>query len=834
MVNRKIYSTGGPVQASGGIYITRKADDDLLALCREGEYVSLLASRQVGKSSLMYHTAEQLAKENIHSAIVDLQGLGIQRNSETWYLGVLTTIRDAIEIQFDVVRWWRENGYLGEEQRFVQFFRDVLLTKVSERVVIFFDEIDTILGVPFADNFLAAVRSIFNARVTTQAYERLSFVFIGTASVTDFIRDPNRTPFNVGTTMDLMDFTFEETLPLSKGLDKSEERARHLLGCVYEWTDGHPYLTQKLCHELSKIRHELQESDVDATVEQFFLGGRGRRDNNLQFVQDKLLQNRRKSTLLKLYNDVLDGQKIDENNQSWKQNALRLSGIVKTKEGYLFVRNKIYQHVFNKKWVRDNTPRNLTRNLGIAFFTIVTIIFLYDFVIASIQNAYTRRFVQASTPAEQVTSLAHIFKLRGILFNTEAERDARELFYGLNRSEQIRLFSIVPESSISSNPRDLVLVVRELYVTFADTDPASSSTDLLNAMIDALSQVKVPKDDPLRADINSLAVELKHWVDARQSSTVEDALNYYTLAINTNSENPATHYERARLYVSTGEYDRALIDLNLIFSMTKGMSRRGKGDDITPTPIPAVATTPTLPFSGEPTVSTPVVGAVSPPVFSDEGYQSNFYTYIRMTSAIRSLFSQNNELLSVYNANREEFSNLGDLGFLPPFSNAMWTAIAMTQRAKTVVTTSSSLNVTFEMRCAIGVNGPEARTNWSITGGVPPYYISFDGSPEMSIISSTQIALSTGQDWSYVITSADGQRIRGEINASACADQNITPSDQQPTVCPEKEVQVCEDVKKMIDVCVKWPPDKPEKCMEWEKREKIETVCHTETEIVCK
>lgn len=56
-MNRSIYTTGGTVQAGGGIYLSRQADDELLRLCREGQFAYVLTSRQMGKSSLMVQTA---------------------------------------------------------------------------------------------------------------------------------------------------------------------------------------------------------------------------------------------------------------------------------------------------------------------------------------------------------------------------------------------------------------------------------------------------------------------------------------------------------------------------------------------------------------------------------------------------------------------------------------------------------------------------------------------------------------------------------------------------------------------------------------------------------
>ena len=73
MRNLTLYTEGGPVQAKDGIYLTRDADDELLSLCRKGQFSYVLAARQIGKTSLMIHAAEQLAKEDIRNEERHLQ-----------------------------------------------------------------------------------------------------------------------------------------------------------------------------------------------------------------------------------------------------------------------------------------------------------------------------------------------------------------------------------------------------------------------------------------------------------------------------------------------------------------------------------------------------------------------------------------------------------------------------------------------------------------------------------------------------------------------------------------------------------------------------------------
>jgi hypothetical protein len=69
------------------------------------------------------------------------------------------------------------------------------------------DEIDTTLSLDFTDDFYAAVRFLYVARSTDAELKRLSFVLIGVATPSDLIRDPKRTPFNIGQRVELTDFT---------------------------------------------------------------------------------------------------------------------------------------------------------------------------------------------------------------------------------------------------------------------------------------------------------------------------------------------------------------------------------------------------------------------------------------------------------------------------------------------------------------------------------------------------------------------------------------------------------------------------------------------------
>src|SRR3712207_525320 len=101
------YQTGGTLSPASPLYITRQADQELLALCRQGRFAYILAPRQVGKSSLMVRTARALEEEGVRVVKIDLAGLGQEGVTvEQWYYGLLREVKTQLGLALDLREWW--------------------------------------------------------------------------------------------------------------------------------------------------------------------------------------------------------------------------------------------------------------------------------------------------------------------------------------------------------------------------------------------------------------------------------------------------------------------------------------------------------------------------------------------------------------------------------------------------------------------------------------------------------------------------------------------------------------------------------------------------------
>ncbi len=352
----------------------RGADAELYERLLTGDFCYVLTARQMGKSSLMASTAKRLEGEGVHTAIVDLTRTGTERGAvegTQWYFGVTYEIHKKLGITELLRPWWQERADLPSVQRLTEFFREMVLATWLGRVVIFIDEIDSTIGLPFADDFFAAIRACHNARATDPAFERLTFALLGVASPDQLIRDTARTPFNIGYRIDLTDFTPEEACPLADGLHPDPEVASRRLDRVLHWTGGHPYLTQALCRATEEKSREgaAAEAIVDPLVEDLFLSSRAQREEtNLRYTRARLAAKGASGReILRLYQRVRGGRIIADEPTSPLFAQLKLSGIVKVSgDANLAVRNRIYELVFTSEWAKSEMPTGPGRQLIVA------------------------------------------------------------------------------------------------------------------------------------------------------------------------------------------------------------------------------------------------------------------------------------------------------------------------------------------------------------------------------------------------------------------------------------------------------------------------------------
>lgn len=417
------YVTGGTVQAGDGIYLERRADAELLEHCRRGDFVYILTARQLGKSSLMIRAGERLLDEGIAPVVIDLQKLGTPASAEQWYHGFLLEVQAQLALSADVSRWCSERIDLSYAHRLNLYLQEVVLSEIHGRIVIFVDEIDTTLALPYTDDFFIAIRYLYNARASRPDLKRLSFVLIGVATPGDLIKDAERTPFNIGHRVEVGDFTEGEAMPLIEGLGFAGEAGAGCLGRVFYWSSGHPYLTLRIFAELQRRRTSAgDDGPVDAAVDALFFRETSGQDSNLQFVRDMLTAKAPDANrALSLYVQISRPGTVRDRELDRDTSWLKLSGVVRSDEGCLAVRNRIYARAFPPAWAEAHISVNWKKRLyrlGAAGFGLMIVVAA---ILAPVALWQWRKAEGAVTQAREAEARARSYEGEARAAQTEAE-----------------------------------------------------------------------------------------------------------------------------------------------------------------------------------------------------------------------------------------------------------------------------------------------------------------------------------------------------------------------------------------------------------------------------
>lgn len=382
------YQLGGSLDKNSPIYVERKADQELYHSLKRGEFCYVFNSRQMGKSSLRLRIKHQLEKEGYKCASLDLTMIGGENLTPLqWYLGLTSELWRSFRLvnKVNLKTWWKDLENLSPVQKLSRFIEEILSEYIEEKIFIFIDEIDTVKSLNFStDDFFALIRFCYNQRGDNPVYNRLNWALFGVTTPSELINDKVRTPFNIGTAIELKGFQCEEVSPLAKGLEGKVDNPRAVLKEILTWTGGQPFLTQKLCQLVVNnseilsstkstylsanldlqspflsqlvsevlIHHTDVKIKISTMIKSQIINNWQCNDHpeHLKTISDRLTQQTNSYHLLKLYQEILEnGRLLNKNNQEIIQ--LLLSGIVSQQQEYIKISNPIYAAVFSRDWV---------------------------------------------------------------------------------------------------------------------------------------------------------------------------------------------------------------------------------------------------------------------------------------------------------------------------------------------------------------------------------------------------------------------------------------------------------------------------------------------------
>jgi ABC-type branched-subunit amino acid transport system substrate-binding protein len=390
----KKYTVGGELPIDSPYYIRRNADRNLVKSLKEGKFCYVLNPRQTGKSSLMIQIKHDLEAERTkyYCSIIYIPTLideqetteeNLYTPEEQFYESLIDQLaQDFIEpIHKNIVpefsewleQWRNDHINFSPVERLTEFLENQLLVKNRDKIVIFFDEIDSIFRLNFDKNkFWNFIQSCYDKCQNIPRYQRLTFAIFGVTTLDELIQDQDSKLLKIGQAIELDNFDNSITNQFQEGLknkfNNNMSLVRTAINAILSWTNGQPFLTNQICQMLQDINELFpnSKSEIETFIEELVkskiidmdnwqvLENKKDETNNLKAIYNQFLtRGRRNPRLLKCYQEILKAKQNGiDTNDSAEQRELLVSGLVlKTEGGKLKVYNQIYELVFNQEWL---------------------------------------------------------------------------------------------------------------------------------------------------------------------------------------------------------------------------------------------------------------------------------------------------------------------------------------------------------------------------------------------------------------------------------------------------------------------------------------------------
>jgi len=337
----RIFRTEGPLlEREANLYVERPEDREVVSDVRGGNYVALIGPRQMGKTSLLLRLRRRLLREG-HLPIYFDPSPARDREQEAWYRYFHSVVQGQLQRDEPSVSVPPMRDHLDFREALREISRQLAATR---QVVVLLDEVSA-LPPDISDLFFSTIRTVFNEREPFPAFRRYVFVMAGTFIPDQLVKDSDISPFNIATRVYTSDADKEKLGGLVRNLaEAGPSPSDAVLDRIYSWTEGHLYLTQRLCSRLEKrAQDELSPDDVDAVVEAMMS------DRNVEHIYSELSDD---VELEEVLQRILEADRpLRFSRASSIIAELALIGVIKPDtDGCCRIRNAIYRKALGDKY----------------------------------------------------------------------------------------------------------------------------------------------------------------------------------------------------------------------------------------------------------------------------------------------------------------------------------------------------------------------------------------------------------------------------------------------------------------------------------------------------
>jgi hypothetical protein len=263
-------SPWGAVPLKSNFYIERPTDASFFSALEDNVGIILVKGpRQMGKTSLLARGLREARKFGSETVVTDLQALNASHmiSIDTLFQAFSKMIAEQFEIKVRLDEVWDPED--GANTNFRRFLKTKILTENVTQLVWALDEADRLFTYDYKNDVFGLFRALYNARELEPdgPWDKLTIAIIYATEAHLFITDPNMSPFNVGTPIELKDFEPEQVAVFNSRFAQPAPLMEKEIPEFCQLVGGHPYLLRRGLYEMKKHGVNFQTFKARASAE---------------------------------------------------------------------------------------------------------------------------------------------------------------------------------------------------------------------------------------------------------------------------------------------------------------------------------------------------------------------------------------------------------------------------------------------------------------------------------------------------------------------------------------------------------------------------------------
>ncbi|MBE9129748.1 MULTISPECIES: AAA-like domain-containing protein [unclassified Coleofasciculus] len=227
------------------------------AIIQPGALIRIKATRQMGKTSLMARILYHASQQGYRTVALNLQLAEgkVFKDIDKFLRWFCASVGRRLRLPNQLNEYWDE--IFGSKDNCTAYFEEYLLENIDSPLVLGLDEVDCLFQYPeIAADFFGLLRAWHEDAKNRDIWKKLRLVVVHSTEV--YVpMDINQSPFNVGLSVELPEFTPQQVFDLASlhGLDWQVAQVEQLMAMVA----GHPYLVRLALYHIARQDIGLEE-----------------------------------------------------------------------------------------------------------------------------------------------------------------------------------------------------------------------------------------------------------------------------------------------------------------------------------------------------------------------------------------------------------------------------------------------------------------------------------------------------------------------------------------------------------------------------------------------